>query len=263
MGEDFDDLLALYHLFDVAVHLAEVPLLGDEVLAAHGGDLLGAEQHQGHHAHGHDSELPAHHHHAGEDGDDGDGAGDQLRDALAEHLAQGIHVVGVHGHDVAVGVLVKVLDGEAFHVGEKLGAQVAQGALRDVDHDAGIEPSGQHAHRVDAAHPDQSRRQGAEVGGGLLGHGDDVVVDEALEEEAGLNIGQCADHDADQHDDAVGQIVLEHFAHDPLEQKAGVFHLRAGLPCAAGAGAPYFFCLCHYCSPPCLSKSPLPWVWLL
>ncbi len=34
VGEDLDDLLALHHLFDVAVHLAQVLLLGDEVLAA-------------------------------------------------------------------------------------------------------------------------------------------------------------------------------------------------------------------------------------
>ncbi len=33
MGEHLDDLLALHHLFDVAVHLAEVALLLDEVLA--------------------------------------------------------------------------------------------------------------------------------------------------------------------------------------------------------------------------------------
>ena len=102
VGEDLDDLLAFHHLFDVAVHFAEVALLCDEELAALLGDLLGAEEHQGYHQHGDDGELPAQHAHAGKDGNDGDGAGHQLRDALAEHLAEGIHVVGVDGHDVAV-----------------------------------------------------------------------------------------------------------------------------------------------------------------
>ena len=263
VGEDLDDLLALHHLFNVAVHLAQVFLLGDEVFAAHGGDLLGAEEHQSHHAQGHDRELPAHQHHAGEDGNDGDGAGRQLRDALAEHLAQGIDVVGVHGHDVAVGVLVKIPDGQALHVGEELGAQVAQGALGHVDHDAGIEPRSQNADGVNAADAAQCCGQRAEIGGGLLGHGHDVIINEGLEEEAGLHIGQRADHDAHQNEDAMEQIVLEHFVHDPLEQQTRIFDLGPGLACAARAGAANFFHLCHYCSPPCLSKSPLLWVWLL
>ena len=110
--------------------------------------ILGAEQHQGHHQHGDNGELPAHQAHAGEHGHDGDGAGHQLGDALADHLAQGVHIVGVHRHDVAVGVGVKIPDGQAFHVGEKLDAQVAQGTLGHVDHDTGVEPCGQHADSV-------------------------------------------------------------------------------------------------------------------
>ena len=60
----------------------------------------------------------------------------------------------------------------------------------------------------------------------------------------------------------MGQIVPEYLIHDALQQLARVFHLGARAA-HAGAGAANFFCLSHYCSPPCLSKSPLPWVWLL
>ena len=260
VGEDLDDLLAFHHLFDVAVHLAEVALLCDEVLAALLGDLLGAEEHQGHHQHGDDGELPAQHAHAGKDGNDGDGAGHQLRDALAEHLAEGIDVVGVDGHDVAVGMGVKVADGQALHVGEELDAQVAQGTLGDVDHDAGVEPGGEDAHHIDAADAHQRPGQRCKAGVLLLGHGDDIVVNEGLEEQACLHIGQRADHDADEHEDAVRQIVLEHLCHDALEQLARVLDLRTRASHAAGAGAMDDFCFlfCHYCSPPCLSKSPPP-----
>ena len=260
VGEDLDDLLAFHHLFDVAVHFAEVALLCDEVLAALLGDLLGAEEHQGHHQHGDDGELPAQHAHAGKDGNDGDGAGHQLRDALAEHLAEGIHVVGVDGHDVAVGMGVKVADGQALHVGEELDAQVAQGTLGDVDHDAGVEPGGEDAHHIDAADAHQRTGQRCKAGVLLLGHGDDIVVDKGLQEQACLHIGQRADHDADEHEDAVRQIVLEHLCHDALEQLARVLDLRTGASHAAGAGAMDDFCFlfCHYCSPPCLSKSPPP-----
>ena len=81
-----------------------------------------------------------------------------------------------------------------------------------------------------------------------------------LQEQACLHIGQRADHDADEHEDAVRQIVLEHLCHDALEQLARVLDLRTRASHAAGAGAMDDFCFlfCHYCSPPCLSKSPPP-----
>ena len=60
----------------------------------------------------------------------------------------------------------------------------------------------------------------------------------------------------------MGQIVPEYLIHDALQQLARVFHFGPGAA-HTGAGAANFFCLSHYCSPPCLSKSPLPWVWLL
>ena len=262
VGEHLDDLLALHHLFDVAVQLAQIPLLLDEVFAGLLGDLFGAEHHQRHHQHGNDRQLPAEHAHAEEHRNNGNGAGHQLRDALAEHLAQGIHIVGVHGHDIAVGMGVKIPDGQAFHVGEQLGAQIAQRALRYVDHDAGVGPCSQNAHKVDAAHPHQCTGQRCKAGVLLAGHGHDVIVHQGLQEQAGLHIGQRADHDADKHKDAVGQIVAEHLIHNALQQLARVFHLGARPPCAPRAGAMYFF-YCHYCAPPCLSKSPPPCVWLL
>ena len=180
VGEHLDDLLAFHHFFDVAVQLAQIPLLLDEVFAGLLGDLFGAEHHQRHHQHGNDRQLPAEHAHAEEHRNNGNGAGHQLRDALAEHLAQGIHVVGVHGHDVAMGMLVKILDGQALHVGEQLGAQVAQGALRHVDHNAGVAPRCQNANDVDNAYPQQSRSQRGKIGILLLGHGYDVIVHQGL-----------------------------------------------------------------------------------
>ena len=180
VGEHLDDLLAFHHFFDVAVQLAQIPLLLDEVFAGLLGDLFGAEHHQRHHQHGDDRQLPAEHAHAEEHRNNGNGAGHQLRDALTEHLAQGIHVVGVHGHDIAMGMLVKILDGQALHVGEQLGAQVAQGALRHVDHDAGVAPRCQNANDVDDAYPQQSRSQRGKIRVLLLGHGYDVIVHQGL-----------------------------------------------------------------------------------
>ena len=265
MGKDFDHLLALEHLLDVAVDGAQVPLLGDEVLAALGADLFGAEQHQGHHADGQDGHGDIQDAHADEHRQDGDDAGHQLGDALADHLAEGIHVVGVHRHDIAVGVGVKVADGQALHVGEQLDADVPHGALGHIDHDAGVAPGGQDAHQIDAADPCQGADQGTEVGVLLLEHGGDVVVDEGLQKQAGLHIGKGAEENADQHHDAVRGVVPQHLTQDPLEQLAGVGHFGPGAHTAAAAGAMdgSHVLFSHQSSPPCLSKSPPPWVWLL
>ena len=265
VGKHLDDLLALHHFLNVAVQLAQIPLLGNEILAGLGGDLFGGPEHQGHAEQGDAGKADVQQAHAHQYGYDGDGAGNELRDALAQHLAQGVHIVGVHGHDIAVGVGVKVGDGQALHVGEELDAQVAQGALGDIDHDAGVAPRGQDADEVDAAHMEQGPGQRGKIRVGLLSHGDDVIVHQRLQKQAGLHIGKGAGKDAAEHEDAVGQVMPEHFCHDPPEQLAGIFHLGARAAHAAGAGAVHHFCfgLCHYCSPPCLSKSPPPWVWLL
>ena len=137
---------------------------------------------------------------------------------------------------------------------------VTQGTLGDVDHDAGVEPCSEDAHHIDAADAHQRTGQRCKAGVLLLGHGDDIVVDKDLQEQACLHIGQRTDHDADEHEDAVRQIVLEHLCHDALEQLARVLDLRTRASHAAGAGAMDDFCFlfCHYCSPPCLSKSPPP-----
>ena len=79
-----------------------------------------------------------------------------------------------------MGMLVKILDGQALHVGEQLGAQVAQGALRHVDHNAGVAPRCQNANDVDNAYPQQSRSQRGKIGILLLGHGYDVIVHQGL-----------------------------------------------------------------------------------
>ena len=90
-------------------------------------------------------------------------------------------------------------------MGEKLDAQVAQGALGHVDHGAGVEPGRQNADDIDDAHPQQGCCQRGKIGVLLLSHGHDVIVHQRLQKQAGLHVGQRADHDAHQNKDAVGR----------------------------------------------------------
>ena len=71
-------------------------------------------------------------------------AGDQhLRQALADHLTQGIHVVGIIAHNVAVAVGVEIFNRQILHVAEHFFTHLFQGALRNDGHHLGIERSRQ------------------------------------------------------------------------------------------------------------------------
>ena len=138
MAEDLDDLLTVHHLFDVAVDGAEIFLLIQEILAALSGGFFCTDEHKRDHDERDERQRDVQNEHTHEDTHDRERAVDDLRDALADHLAQGIDVVRVHGHDIAVGMCVKVTDWQLFHMCKQVVAQIAQGSLCDCDHDTVI-----------------------------------------------------------------------------------------------------------------------------
>ena len=73
---------------------------------------------------------------------------------------------------------------------EELLPEVAHGPLADVDHDAVVAIGAQDAQDIHRRQPAQGGGQGAKVGLGGLGQGEDVVVDEALHEEGAGQGGQ-------------------------------------------------------------------------
>ena len=123
MAEDLHDLLAFHHFLNVAVHHAQLALLCNEVLAGLSGQLGRNEQGQRQHQEGEHGQLPAHDQHADKGGNQRHQRIHQLRNALADELTQSVHVVGVDGHDVAVGMRIEILNGQGFHVGEQPGTQ--------------------------------------------------------------------------------------------------------------------------------------------
>ena len=247
VAEDLDHLLALHHLLDKAVEAAQVFLLGHKVPARQTGELLGGEENHRHHGQSEEGQGDAEHDHGHQDADHGDGAVEQLGHALADHLAQGVNVVGVDGHDVPVGMGVKIPDGEGLHVLEHLIAQVPQGPLGDIDHHPGLEQAGQHAAGVEEGHPGDGVDQAGEVGGaaGLDGfhQGQDIAVDEGLGEQGALDHGQDTDHNGNDHHDQVEPILFPHKPQHPPQGLHGVLQLGFGAP---ASGARYGSCLfCH------------------
>ena len=98
-------------------------------------------------------------------------------------MPQGIHVVGVDAHHIAVGVGVKIPDGQGLHVSEQIVADLLLHALGDGDHQAVVGQGAQGAHHIEAGH----RKQGVEQAGeDRIVHckqRHDIDIDQILEEE--------------------------------------------------------------------------------
>ena len=102
IGEYLDDFLSVDHLLDVSVHITQRCLLLHEVLRTLAADLSHQEDHGKCSYKHHDRQLPAGHDHTYERRDDRDRRGDHLWETLRDHLTQGINIVGVMAHYVAM-----------------------------------------------------------------------------------------------------------------------------------------------------------------
>ena len=163
VAEDLDDLLAVHHLLHEALRAAQGLLLANEVpggaaahLPHHQDHHKGAQQHHQGHPQAvveHDAQDRQRHH-----------SGDhQLGEALGDHLAQGVDVVGVVAHDIAVVMGIEVADGEVLHAVEHLFPEFGQGTLGDDSHHLA---EGKAGNKTDEIEDDQQTHQGKDAPGG-------------------------------------------------------------------------------------------------
>ena len=249
MAEDLDHLLAVQHLLDEAVHNAQIPLLQHVIFAGQLGEVHRDGDHDAGRQDGDDSQCRVEHQHGDQGGQHRHAGVDDLGNALAEQLAQRIDIVGVHRHDVAVGVGVEVGDGQALHAMEQIIPEPAHGALAHRHHDAVVAEGRDDAHRQDGGQLEQAGGQAGKVGGAGIEHGDDVVIHQFLGEGGAGDGGHRRDQDA-YNDQGKGQgVVVQHIAQHPVQ------HLQRRL--AAGFG------LIHKASSfqAGWSKSPPPFTW--
>ena len=124
VAEDLDDLLSGHHLLHEGFGFGQRNLLAQEVFGGVAGDIAGSKGHAD--DAGNDDQAQDHAvvHHDAEDGQQGDAGDQHLRQALADHLAQGVDVIGVIAHDVAVTVGIKVTDRQILHVVKHLFTQL-------------------------------------------------------------------------------------------------------------------------------------------
>ena len=221
VAEHLDDLLAAHHLFHKAFGLGDGDLLLEEVFGRVAADVAGGEEHHHHAAQHHQGQPDAVVDHDAEHAQQGDGRDHQLGQALADELAQGVDIVGVKAHDIAVAVGVEVADGQVLHVVEHLLAQLGQGALGDDGHQLVEGRAGRQADDVQGDQDGHQPEDGAGCGGpvaGLIGglhHGDGV-----LHENRGHRADDGVDQDAAdghrQQDRVKGKYGADQTGHDPL-----------------------------------------------
>ena len=94
----------------------EVDEILDEVFAGVAGQVLRRQQHDADHREGQHRQGDAQIEHRGQHADEGHNRVDELRQALADHLAQRIGIVGVQTHDGTVGILIEITDRKCLHV---------------------------------------------------------------------------------------------------------------------------------------------------
>ena len=231
MAEYLDNLLAGHHFLHKRLGVGQGDLLAQEVGGGALGDGAGGEDHADdadHHDERQDDAVVDHdaEHHKQRDGGDED-----IGKALADELAQGVDIVGVVAHDVAVAIGVKVADGQILHVVEHLLTQLFQRALGDNGHHLRVEGT---CDEADHIHGHQDSHKAENFSGdrrpvaaliALVHHGDDL-----LQEDRRHGAHESVDQDADQRDRQQHRIEFK----QGLEQSAE--HALGGAAAAAGGG---------------------------
>ena len=144
------------------------------------------------------------HEHDDEQCDRRDAGIEHLRDAHGDELAQRVGIVGVDGHDVAVGMRIEIADGQRLHLGEHIVADVAQKSLRDDRHRLVVEDGGgqrDDVHRAHAEDDPEERAGDVRPRRALFRQrGDDPREDE-LQEHGGADARRRRGGDADEYGD--------------------------------------------------------------
>ena len=215
MVEDLDDLLAVDRFLHECVHVADGDLLLDEVTSGAGNDL--AHHHEqdhgeGEHENGDGHRQPQHRH---ERGDCGHRGREHLRERLANGLAQRVGVVGVAAHNVAVFVGVEVADRQGLLVGEHVVADLLQRALLHSDDNPLPQPAAENTSHIQACHKRQRAQQRHPIRIGGADHGQNVRIDQRLQEQRRSGLGRGTDENAHHHERHT-PLVLEDVAEDTL-----------------------------------------------
>ena len=175
----------------------------------------------------HDEEEPhAVPHHDEEEGDDHDPAREELGKGLRDELTEGIDIVGIVTHDIAVAVRIEVFDGKLLHSVEHLLPHLFQIALRDDRHQLFI-----HRARGEGEHvqPDEGKHVRRDLPSASFPIRHEVALipedgEDALHEDGGKRGDDRVEHDEGEREGEHPRIVVEDGLQNALERPLGRLH---------------------------------------
>ena len=112
-------------------------------------------------------------------------------------MPEGVRVVGVDAHNVAVGVGVEEADGEGLHLHEEIVTYLLEHFLAYDCDDTVVKERPERARQIDCGHDEDDAQQAAEEVLARLDHLEYVVVDDDLHEGVAHHRGHDANEDAD------------------------------------------------------------------
>ena len=232
MGEGFDYFQTLDGFLNVAVQGAQSGLLLGKVEAALAAQLLEHQKGDRQHDQGDQKEHSAQIEHHDHDAHEGEQGGDTLEDGLLQDLEDVVGIIGETAHQVAVGMLVKVGQGQSLHMVEQIPPQGIGAPLCHTNHHIALEEVAGGGKDVDGQQLQHLRPQAGQ--GGLTGgHCCGDVVDDGARDIGGAHAGQGGSDDAEkchnEHD-----WVLSHVAQQTFH---GLFGFLGLLEPADGATA--------------------------
>ena len=246
MVEDLDDLLALDHLLNVAVDRSQSALLGGEVPPAAAADGLDHQQHHPEHGEGNQSQQGTEDQHHGDGAQKVQRTGDHAAKAVVQRLGDGLDVVGIAAHQLAVGVGVEVFQRQLLHPLKQIRPDPGHAGLRDVHHNPGVAEGADRPRDVYRRHQAQHPRQAREI------PRQDIVVDQGLDE-VGAPHGAGGAEAQQRHHHRQQRLIAPQVGHELPQGGAKILGLleAASGPVMARAARPHgSFILSHRCSPP-------------
>ena len=161
MTKNLNYPLAFNHFFDIAVNGTKIFLLFTEGISTFLSHCSNAKEHDTNHEHYQQGQKWAENYHHGQHPNHGNDGRKELGKALAQHITEGVCVVGVQGHGFAVAFAVKVAQGKAFHVAEHGLADFQQGSGGNAQHDSTVGIASNGSHQIDYSHSQQKGNKGA------------------------------------------------------------------------------------------------------
>ena len=186
MTEYFHHLLSRHGLFDAPVQGADGFLLRHKIAAAQRTDLLRSHQHQPHHQQCYQCQWNIQNQHTHKNAHHGDHTVEQLRNTLADQLPQRIDVIGIDGHNIPMGMGIKIFNRERFHFLKQIVPDIAQSPLPDIDQDSGLGKRCRHADGIKNRHPKNSCRQRIKFRVLLSDQGKNILIDQSTHKHGSL-----------------------------------------------------------------------------